>query len=131
MSEGISYWPKHSLPHLTTMLLMSTCGKMFKRRVSSHETRDDFDFEETKFSTRLSFKKKSTDRLVLVRVLKILQSDTENRISDLEILLFWKNVVPTDDEEEDTEVPAKCKGTSSVKCCTDSETKAKKGESVK
>lgn len=68
---------------------------------------------------------------MLVRVLKILQSDTENRISDLEILLFWKNVVPTDDEEEDTEVPAKCKGTSSVKCCTDSETKAKKGESVK
>lgn len=42
---------------------------------------------------------------MLVRVLKILQSDTENRISDLEILLFWKNVVPTDDEEEDTEVP--------------------------
>lgn len=105
MSKGISSGRKHSLPHLTTMLLMSTCGKMFKRRVSSHETRDDFDFEETKFSTRLSFKKKSTDRLVLVRVLKILQSDTENRISDLEILLFWKNVVPTDDEEEDTEVP--------------------------
>lgn len=70
MSKGISSGRKHSLPHLTTMLLMSTCGKMFKRRVSSHETRDDFDFEETKFSTRLSFKKKSTDRLVLVRVLK-------------------------------------------------------------